>query len=121
MPSRELLWSRSIMEAHALQVANRHNYILWLKSLMDSSSYDAVSQKLTGLDIGTGASCIYPLLGCKQRDWSFVATGESAGSAAKCIRLTGSRYRQQELGIRQEECRDQRFVQPHPGSFSFAG
>ena len=55
-------------------VANRHNYILWLKSLLDSSAYDDVSQKLTGLDIGTGASCIYPLLGCRQRDWSFVGT-----------------------------------------------
>lgn len=60
---------------HRAQVANRHNYILWLKSLMDSSTYDDVSQKLTGLDIGTGASCIYPLLGCRQRDWSFVGTG----------------------------------------------
>ncbi|PHH60290.1 hypothetical protein CDD81_1880 [Ophiocordyceps australis] len=55
-------------------VANRHNYILWLKDLLDSSSYQLPGQSLTGLDIGTGASCIYPLLGCVQRPWSFIAT-----------------------------------------------
>lgn len=55
-------------------VPNRHNYILWLKDLLDTSSYDKPGQKLTGLDIGTGASCIYPLLGCAQRPWSFIAT-----------------------------------------------
>ncbi|PSS05184.1 hypothetical protein BD289DRAFT_358234 [Coniella lustricola] len=55
-------------------VPNRHNYILWLKSLLDSSSYNDPGGKLSGLDIGTGASCIYPLLGCAQRPWSFIAT-----------------------------------------------
>jgi hypothetical protein len=55
-------------------VTNRHNYIVWLKGLLDSTSYDSQPQRV-GLDIGTGASCIYPLLGCAQRPWSFVATG----------------------------------------------
>ena len=61
-------------------VPNRHNYILWLKDLLDSTS-DSYSQRyeserrVTGLDIGTGASLIYPLLGCAQRlGWSFIAT-----------------------------------------------
>lgn len=58
-----------------IKVPNRHNYILWLKDLLDTSSYNEPGQKLTGLDIGTGASCIYPLLGCVQRPWSFIATG----------------------------------------------
>lgn len=56
------------------QVANRHNYILWLKKLTDTACY-APRRELVGLDIGTGASCIYPLLGCSQRPWSFIATG----------------------------------------------
>lgn len=55
-------------------VANRHNYILWLKDLLDTTSYDEPGGKAVGLDIGTGASCIYPLLGCVQRPWSFIAT-----------------------------------------------
>ncbi|OLN81080.1 putative methyltransferase-like protein C27D7.08c [Colletotrichum chlorophyti] len=55
-------------------VPNRHNYILWLKGLVDTTSYDDPDRKVLGLDIGTGASCIYPLLGCTQRRWSFFAT-----------------------------------------------
>ena len=55
-------------------VPNRHNYILWLKDLMDTTSYEEPGRRLSCLDIGTGASCIYPLLGCTQRQWYFVAT-----------------------------------------------
>ncbi|KAH9889603.1 hypothetical protein F4778DRAFT_383775 [Xylariomycetidae sp. FL2044] len=61
-------------------VPNRHNYILWLKDLLDSSSpsYEDMyepERSVMGLDIGTGASAIYPLLGCSQRSsWSFIAT-----------------------------------------------
>ncbi|POR36356.1 Putative methyltransferase-like protein C27D7.08c [Tolypocladium paradoxum] len=62
-------------------VPNRHNYILWLKGLLDTSSYSAPGPRL-GLDIGTGASCIYPLLGCAQRPWSFIATDVDAESLA---------------------------------------
>ena len=72
----------------ASQVPNRHNYILWLKSLVDSTSESFAetyepSRRVMGLDIGTGASAIYPLLGCAQRpSWSFVATEMDAKSIA---------------------------------------
>ncbi|KAH6612952.1 hypothetical protein B0J18DRAFT_71346 [Chaetomium sp. MPI-SDFR-AT-0129] len=71
-------------------VPNRHNYILWLKELMDSTSYEQPGRKLIGLDIGTGASCIYPILGTAQRPWHFVATDidtKSLGYAEKNVRL----------------------------------
>ncbi|KAK2594503.1 hypothetical protein QQS21_007784 [Conoideocrella luteorostrata] len=77
-------------------VPNRHNYILWLKDLLDTSSYNRTWQKLTGLDIGTGASCIYPLLGCKQRPWSFIATdidAESLKWAKKNVELNHLTHR----------------------------
>ncbi|KAG9245797.1 DUF890 domain protein [Calycina marina] len=61
-------------------VPNRLNYILWIQALLDTTSdtyqdsYDS-SREVVGLDIGTGASCIYPLLGCAQRpNWRFAAT-----------------------------------------------
>ncbi|KAI2614239.1 uncharacterized protein GGS25DRAFT_470863 [Hypoxylon fragiforme] len=61
----------------------RHCYILWLKDLLDSTAPgdDPRSENVTGLDIGTGASLIYPLLGCAQRaSWKFVATDIDAKS-----------------------------------------
>ncbi|KAI0177948.1 hypothetical protein BJ166DRAFT_36121 [Pestalotiopsis sp. NC0098] len=75
-------------------VPNRHNYILWIKALLDSSSetYSELyepERSVKGLDIGTGASAIYPLLGCTQRPgWSFIATdidGKSLSWARKNI------------------------------------
>ncbi|KAI1123449.1 hypothetical protein F5Y10DRAFT_54032 [Nemania abortiva] len=67
-------------------VPSRHNYILWLKDLMDSTSSSYTDEyepgrRVTGLDIGTGASLIYPLLGCTQRPaWHFIATDIDAQS-----------------------------------------
>ncbi|KAM0425150.1 hypothetical protein ACHAPT_009711 [Fusarium lateritium] len=55
-------------------VTVRHNYSLWLKDTLDATGYEEPGGKLVGLDIGTGASCIYPLLGCTQRSWEFIAT-----------------------------------------------
>lgn len=60
--------------ADVQEIPNRHNYILWLKRLTDSTSYSPPGGPLLGIDIGTGASCIYPLLGACQRPWSFIAT-----------------------------------------------
>ncbi|KAL6891650.1 hypothetical protein HDV57DRAFT_507830 [Trichoderma longibrachiatum] len=73
-------------------VANRHNYILWLKDLLDTTSYDEPGGKAVGLDIGTGASCIYPLLGCVQRPWSFIATGAFPCHSAvyRCLGVTAA-------------------------------
>ncbi|PTB67620.1 hypothetical protein BBK36DRAFT_1115822 [Trichoderma citrinoviride] len=82
-------------------VANRHNYILWLKDLLDTTSYDEPGGKAVGLDIGTGASCIYPLLGCVQRPWSFIATDiddKSLEWARKNIKLNGLESRIQVIG-----------------------
>ncbi|KAI0424509.1 hypothetical protein F5Y09DRAFT_353345 [Xylaria sp. FL1042] len=77
-------------------VPNRHNYILWLKELLDSTSSSYSHQyepgrRVTGVDIGTGASLIYPLLGCTQRpNWHFIATdidSESLASARENARM----------------------------------
>ncbi|KAF7503624.1 hypothetical protein GJ744_003446 [Endocarpon pusillum] len=61
-------------------VPNRFNYIIWLQDLVDSTSHDYREsydprREVVGVDIGTGASAIYPLLGCRQRpNWRFIAT-----------------------------------------------
>ncbi|KAL3020029.1 hypothetical protein AAZX31_05G122800 [Glycine max] len=58
-------------------VPNRCNYIHWLQHLLSSNIIrNTVSSdgKFRGFDIGTGASCIYPLLGASLHGWSFVGS-----------------------------------------------
>ncbi|NXF86949.1 MET16 methyltransferase, partial [Eubucco bourcierii] len=51
----------------------RLNYIHWVEDLIGHQ--DADKQVLRrGIDIGTGASCIYPLLGATLNGWYFLAT-----------------------------------------------
>ncbi|RLV99015.1 hypothetical protein DV515_00010214 [Chloebia gouldiae] len=51
----------------------RLNYIHWVEDLIGHR--DAEKQTLRrGIDIGTGASCIYPLLGATLNGWYFLAT-----------------------------------------------
>lgn len=52
----------------------RLDYIHILEDLLEMTGRGGDDQ-LVGLDIGTGASCIYPLLGCSLHpSWSFIAT-----------------------------------------------
>lgn len=57
---------------------NRSNYIHWIDDLLASDiieKNEANGGKVRGFDIGTGANCIYPLLGASLLDWSFVGSG----------------------------------------------
>ena len=53
-------------------IPSRVDYIHHLSDLLKINKTD--SDKITVLDIGTGASCIYPLLGHSEYKWSFIAT-----------------------------------------------
>ncbi|GAB2291971.1 hypothetical protein Dimus_026220 [Dionaea muscipula] len=58
-------------------VPNRSNYIHWIEDLLASDvivKAGDVGDEVSGFDIGTGANCIYPLLGASLLGWSFVAT-----------------------------------------------
>ncbi|KAF9215169.1 hypothetical protein BGZ59_002131 [Podila verticillata] len=58
-------------------VPNRVNYICWLEDLVGHSEKKTVS----GIDVGTGASCIYPLLACvRNKTWQMVGTDISDDS-----------------------------------------
>ncbi|GFO41238.1 methyltransferase-like protein [Plakobranchus ocellatus] len=50
----------------------RLNYIHWLEDIIgpDAGKW--------GIDIGTGASCVYPLLASKMNQWNFLATETDA-------------------------------------------
>ncbi|ORZ09676.1 ribosomal RNA large subunit methyltransferase F-like protein [Lobosporangium transversale] len=52
-------------------IPNRVNYICWIEDLMRNETESVIH----GIDIGTGASCIYPLLGCtRNKNWRIMAT-----------------------------------------------
>lgn len=51
------------------------NYLHWIEDLLALPDSGGASDGGTrGIDVGTGASCIYPLLGAKMNNWQFVAT-----------------------------------------------
>jgi len=54
-------------------IPGRVDYIHYLADLLNKST-SGVSSKVSVLDIGTGASCIYPILGARTQGWHFVAS-----------------------------------------------
>lgn len=67
-------------------VTLRLNYIHWLEDLLAMRVPAVEHDKVVGVDIGTGASCIYPMLGYRLRLWRFIATEVDARSAAAARR-----------------------------------
>lgn len=58
-------------------IPNRANYIHWINDLltMHPSPWHDATVGTWGIDIGTGANCVYPLLGAAIHGWKFVGTG----------------------------------------------
>ncbi|KAL1554425.1 23S rRNA (adenine(1618)-N(6))-methyltransferase [Salvia divinorum] len=58
-------------------VPNKLNYIHWIEDLLALDIVPAIRVEgdiTTGFDIGTGANCIYPLLGSSVLGWKFVGS-----------------------------------------------
>lgn len=51
-------------------IPQKLNYILWLEDLFGNGR----DHKIRGIDIGTGSSCVYPLIGARKNGWEFLAT-----------------------------------------------
>ena len=54
-------------------IPGRMDYIHYLADLLKESISDS-TDRVSVLDIGTGASCIYPILGARTQGWYFVAS-----------------------------------------------
>ncbi|KAK9871833.1 hypothetical protein WA026_014290 [Henosepilachna vigintioctopunctata] len=50
----------------------RLNYLLWIEDLLNIERINL--DKVYGIDIGTGASCVYPLMAAKKFNWNMVGT-----------------------------------------------
>lgn len=55
-------------------IPGRVDYIHHVADLLKLSEISEISEIVNVLDVGTGASCIYPLLGYAEYKWNFVAT-----------------------------------------------
>lgn len=55
-------------------VPGRADYLHYLADLVTSSNAGKIPKHIQALDIGTGANCIYPLIGQSEYNWQFVAT-----------------------------------------------
>ncbi|KAK0087431.1 hypothetical protein PV325_001028 [Microctonus aethiopoides] len=59
----------------------RLNYILWIEDLMKHAKIN----NITGIDIGTGAVCIYPLLCARINGWKMIATEIDSSSVTSAM------------------------------------
>lgn len=57
-------------------IPGRVDYLHYIADLLSESRMGLIprGEKITVLDIGVGANCIYPLLGSREYGWSFVGT-----------------------------------------------
>jgi len=57
-------------------IPGRADYIHHISDILCASNYGKFpkGEKLTCLDIGTGANCVYPLIGQKEYGWNFIGT-----------------------------------------------
>lgn len=57
-------------------IPGRADYIHNIADLLQGSNYGKIptGEKITCLDIGTGANCIYPIIGINEYDWNFIGT-----------------------------------------------
>ncbi len=57
-------------------IPGRADYLHYMADLLCESNYGNLPKgdKITCFDIGTGASCIYPIIGVTEYDWQFIAS-----------------------------------------------
>lgn len=65
-------------------VPGRADYIHYVADLLMESNFGRMPllDKVTALDVGVGASCIYPIVGVTEYGWNFIGSDIDAGSIA---------------------------------------
>jgi len=72
-------------------IPGRADYIHHIADLLCENNFGTIPEgkKITCFDIGTGASCIYPIIGVREYDWNFIGSDidqESLVSAQNIVR-----------------------------------
>lgn len=57
-------------------IPGRADYVHYMADLLMENNFGKLPEgnKITCMDIGTGASCIYPIIGVVEYDWNFIAS-----------------------------------------------
>lgn len=55
-------------------IPSRADYLHYVVDLLQSKGGQLKSSKITCLDVGTGANCIYPLIGASEYGWTFIGS-----------------------------------------------
>jgi len=68
-------------------IPGRVDYIHYLADLLKATNGNKIPRRVMGLDIGTGASCIYPILAQRSYQWRFVASDVDPKSIASSHKI----------------------------------
>ena len=65
-------------------IPSRADYVHYMADVIMGSNYGKLPEghKITCLDVGTGATCIYPIIGVTEYDWNFIASDIDSKSIA---------------------------------------
>ncbi|CAD5227812.1 unnamed protein product [Bursaphelenchus okinawaensis] len=78
------------------RIPQRLNYLLLIDDILRANG---ITENVTGLDIGTGASCIYPLIGAKLLRYRFIATDVDEKSVEWACQQTKKNFKYDEIRI----------------------
>jgi len=70
-------------------IPGRADYIHHIADLLCSSNFGNMppGEKITCLDVGVGANCVYPIIGINEYGWSFIGSDIDPVSIANCQKI----------------------------------
>ncbi|MBA3899096.1 MAG: 23S rRNA (adenine(1618)-N(6))-methyltransferase RlmF [Bacteroidetes bacterium] len=83
-------------------IPGRADYIHYLADLLSSGNNGLIpkGKSIKGLDIGTGANCIYPLIGNSEYGWSFSASETDEIAAESALKIVEANKLNNTIDIR---------------------
>lgn len=86
-------------------VPQRADYIHVLADLLQHSLHEMEPRgpSVCGLDVGTGASCIYSLLGTREYGWSFIASDIDETALTNAEKLLNENGLKERITLRQQQ------------------
>jgi 23S rRNA (adenine1618-N6)-methyltransferase len=89
-------------------IPGRADYIHYMADLLCESNFgrNPIGNKITCLDVGVGANCIYPIIGVTEYDWNFIGSDVDPKSIASAQNIINSNPQLKD----KIECR----LQPNP-------